>query len=119
LDSSPLDLNLLIKNQLFQTYSNSSSSYTQSSADQSATLAPQVNNLMGVGAQVNGAQTTKFGTQYQQQMSFASQTQSNHSSSKVPHKTIEQLIIHNSDTQVKPIIGNKEIEKVQEQTFNP
>jgi hypothetical protein len=24
---------------------------------------------------------------------------------------MEQLIIHNSDTQVKPIIGNKEIEK--------
>ncbi len=30
---------------------------------------------------------------------------------KVPHKTIEQLIIHSSDTAVKPIIGNKEIEK--------
>ena len=33
---------------------------------------------------------------------------------KVPHKTIEQLIIHNSDTAVKPIVGNKEIEKIQE-----
>lgn len=40
-------------------------------------------------------------------------------SSKVPHKTIEQLIIHNSDTQVKPIIGNKEIEKIHENSFNP
>ena len=30
---------------------------------------------------------------------------------KVPHKTIEQLIIHNSDTAVKPIIGNKDIER--------
>ena len=39
--------------------------------------------------------------------------------SKVPHKPIEQLIIHNSDNQVKPIIGNKEIEKVQEVSFNP
>ena len=35
-------------------------------------------------------------------------------SSKVPHKPIEQLIIHNSDNQVKPIIGNKDIEKVAE-----
>ena len=41
------------------------------------------------------------------------------SQSKIPHKTIEQLIIHNSDTQVKPIIGNKEIEKVQDFTYNP
>jgi serine/threonine-protein kinase ULK4 len=28
------------------------------------------------------------------------------------------LLIHNSDTAVKPIIGNKEIEKTQEVTFN-
>lgn len=46
------------------------------------------------------------------------QTSQQKSQSKVPHKTIEQLIIHNSDTQVKPIIGNKEIEKVQDFTFN-
>lgn len=26
------------------------------------------------------------------------------------HKTLEQLLNHNSDTQVKPIIGNKDIE---------
>jgi serine/threonine-protein kinase ULK4 len=37
---------------------------------------------------------------------------------KVPHKTIDQLIIHNSDTAVKPIIGNKEIEKQVEVTYN-
>ena len=37
---------------------------------------------------------------------------------KVPHKSIEQLIIHNSDTAVKPIVGNKEIEKIIEQTYN-
>ena len=37
---------------------------------------------------------------------------------KVPHKTIEQLIIHNSDTAVKPIVGNKEIEHIQESSFN-
>lgn len=37
---------------------------------------------------------------------------------KVPHKTIEQLIIHNSDTAVKPIVGNKEIEKIVEQSYN-
>ena len=30
---------------------------------------------------------------------------------KVPLKTIDQLLIHNSDTAVKPIIGNKDIEK--------
>jgi hypothetical protein len=30
---------------------------------------------------------------------------------KVPLKTIDQLLIHNSDSAVKPIIGNKEIEK--------
>jgi serine/threonine-protein kinase ULK4 len=41
------------------------------------------------------------------------------SSSKVPLKTIEQLLIHNSDTAVKPIIGNKDIEKVQDLVFNP
>lgn len=34
------------------------------------------------------------------------------SQSKVPLKTIDQLLIHNSDTAVKPIIGNKDIEKV-------
>jgi hypothetical protein len=37
---------------------------------------------------------------------------------KVPHKTIEQLIIHNSDTAVKPIVGNKEIERILEQKYN-
>jgi len=37
---------------------------------------------------------------------------------KVPHKTIEQLLIHNSDTSVKPIIGNKEIEKQVEEKYN-
>ena len=36
---------------------------------------------------------------------------------KVPHKTIEQLIIHNSDTAVKPIVGNKEIERIVETYF--
>lgn len=39
-------------------------------------------------------------------------------SMKVPHKTIDQLIIHNSDTAVKPIIGNKEIEKQVDVTYN-
>lgn len=29
----------------------------------------------------------------------------------MPLKTIDQLLIHNTDTAVKPIIGNKEIEK--------
>jgi hypothetical protein len=37
---------------------------------------------------------------------------------KVPHKTIEQLIIHNSDTAVKPIVGNKEIERIHDQPYN-
>ena len=37
---------------------------------------------------------------------------------KVPFKTIEQLIIHNSDTAVKPIVGNKEIERIQEEPFD-
>ena len=37
---------------------------------------------------------------------------------KVPHKSIEQLIIHNSDTAVKPIVGNKEIERIVESTYN-
>jgi serine/threonine-protein kinase ULK4 len=41
------------------------------------------------------------------------------STSKVPLKTIDLLLIHNSDTAVKPIIGNKEIEKTQEITFKP
>lgn len=33
-------------------------------------------------------------------------------------KTIDQLLIHNSDTAVKPIIGNKDIEKAGELVFN-
>lgn len=32
-------------------------------------------------------------------------------SGKVPHKTLDQLLIHNSDTWVRPIIGNPDIEK--------
>ncbi len=38
--------------------------------------------------------------------------------SKVPLKTIDQLLIHYSDTAVKPIIGNKDIEKHGELVFN-
>ena len=37
---------------------------------------------------------------------------------KVPHKTIDQLLIHQSDTAVKPIVGNKEIERIQDQPLN-
>lgn len=37
---------------------------------------------------------------------------------KVPHKSIDQLLIHNTDTAVKPIVGNTEIEIIQEPTFN-
>ena len=37
---------------------------------------------------------------------------------KIPLKTIDQLLIHNSDTAVKPIIGNKDIEKPGELVFN-
>jgi serine/threonine-protein kinase ULK4 len=37
---------------------------------------------------------------------------------KVPVKTIDQLIIHNSDTAVKPIVGNKEIERIAESPCN-
>lgn len=37
----------------------------------------------------------------------------------MPLKTIDQLLIHNSDTAVKPIIGNKDIEKIQDLVFNP
>jgi hypothetical protein len=37
---------------------------------------------------------------------------------KVPVKTIEQLIIHTSDTAVKPIVGNTEIERIVEQPYN-
>ena len=37
---------------------------------------------------------------------------------KVPVKTIEQLIIHTSDTAVKPIVGNQEIERIVEQPYN-
>jgi hypothetical protein len=37
---------------------------------------------------------------------------------KIPHKSIEQLLMHNSDTAVKPIIGNKEIEKQVDPIFD-
>lgn len=40
------------------------------------------------------------------------------SNTKVPLKTIDQLLIHYSDTAVKPIIGNKDIEKQGELSFN-
>lgn len=43
----------------------------------------------------------------------------NQNQSKVPLKTIDQLLIHNSDTAVKPIIGNKDIEKSGELVYNP
>jgi serine/threonine-protein kinase ULK4 len=46
-------------------------------------------------------------------------TAQNSTQTKVPLKTIDQLLIHNSDTAVKPIIGNKEIEKTGELVFNP
>lgn len=36
---------------------------------------------------------------------------------KIGNKTVEQLLIHNIDTSVKPIIGNKEIEKVYDLRF--
>lgn len=36
----------------------------------------------------------------------------------MPAKTVDQLLIHNSDTAVKPIIGNKDIEKPGELVFN-
>lgn len=42
----------------------------------------------------------------------------NQTQSKVPLKTIDQLLIHNSDTAVKPIIGNKDIEKTGELVYN-
>ena len=37
---------------------------------------------------------------------------------KSQKKNVEQLLIHNSDTTVKPIIGNKEIEQIVELKFN-
>jgi hypothetical protein len=54
-----------------------------------------------------------MGVQSNNSLSITSPTQM-----KVPIKTIEQLIIHNSDTAVKPIVGNTEIEVIPEQTYN-
>ena len=45
------------------------------------------------------------------QQVFAAKTPITQDPNKVPIKTIDQLLTHNSDTAVKPIIGNKEIEK--------
>ena len=39
------------------------------------------------------------------------ESNNNANQNKVPLKTIDQLLIHNSDTAVKPIIGNKDIER--------
>ena len=39
------------------------------------------------------------------------ESNNNQNQNKVPLKTIDQLLIHNSDTAVKPIIGNKDIER--------
>jgi serine/threonine-protein kinase ULK4 len=46
-------------------------------------------------------------------------SQTNSSQKKMCPKPIEQLMIHHSDTAVKPIIGNKEIEKTQEAVYKP
>ena len=43
--------------------------------------------------------------------------QSSSMQKKTAPKPLEQLMIHHSDTTVKPIIGNKEIEKTQEPVF--
>lgn len=55
---------------------------------------------------------------------FVPSSQGNQSTTKLPYypikignKTVEQLLIHNIDTSVKPIIGNKEIEKVYDLKF--
>lgn len=37
---------------------------------------------------------------------------------KIGNKTVEQLLIHNVDTSVKPIIGNKDIEKQNELRYS-
>lgn len=48
-----------------------------------------------------------------------SNSKSGSSQKKICPKPIEQLMIHHSDTAVKPIIGNKEIEKTQEPVYKP
>jgi len=37
---------------------------------------------------------------------------------KIGNKTVEQLLIHNIDTSVKPIIGNKDIERTNELRYS-
>ena len=44
-------------------------------------------------------------------------TSSSQTHSKPSHKTLDQLLIHNSDSSVKPIIGNRDIEKITDVTF--
>ena len=47
------------------------------------------------------------------------ESNNNNNQTKVPLKTIDQLLIHNSDTAVKPIIGNKDIERHGNLEFTP
>ncbi|CAI2366337.1 unnamed protein product [Moneuplotes crassus] len=44
---------------------------------------------------------------------------SNSATKKMCPKSIDELMIHHSDTAVKPIIGNKDIEKIQEPVYKP
>mmetsp|Transcript_14430 Transcript_14430/g.19556 ORF Transcript_14430/g.19556 Transcript_14430/m.19556 type:complete len:85 (+) Transcript_14430:692-946(+) len=83
MQSSPTDLALLAENQLFQAYQ--VVYYNEQSSQSSNTTAPGAN----AGENSGGAFTGRG--------DIANKTQYSMKSSKVPHKPIEQLIIHNSD----------------------
>ena len=100
MSSSPTDLALLAENQLFQAYQ--VVYYNEQSPSSSA----GTSGSSAAGDPSTGGMTGRGGDSSSKAYSMKS--------SKVPHKPIEQLIIHNSDNQVKPIIGNKDIEKVAE-----
>ena len=101
MQSSPTDLALLAENQLFQAYQ---VVYYNESTSSSATNSAAADNSTGGGLTARGVDGTNGSGSASKPYAMKS--------SKVPHKPIEQLIIHNSDNQVKPIIGNKDIEKI-------
>jgi serine/threonine protein kinase len=69
--------------------------------------------LTKVAVEKKEVNSKKFNTVMHKQTSAKSNT----TQRKMCPKPIEQLMIHHSDTAVKPIIGNKDIEKLQEPVY--
>ena len=121
--SSPGDLNLLAENQLFQAYQvvyyQDQSSHGSNPTSNGSAFSNPNSGFSTISNNVSGAKEDENVKNIQNQAQNQRIGLNGQKQSKVPHKPIEQLIIHNSDNQVKPIIGNKDIEKIAEVKVNP